>query len=734
MAERIIPKTQALADRERRAVEDLRALFPDGNVTGLDSKDRALGKRLSKLFKALGYASRGQMIEALGFHQSGSKGGRSKTLDPEALLAELERRYEGKDKPATMKALMQDNPDLVGKLKSLQNRSGKLLGHTLARELGARGLLGKRAGATAKDENARAGSTRQLEPGNRAEADGKELLARIEELKRKYADLPNKEKPGTLKELKRLEPGYAAAIDALARYRDLIGTTPAFYLKNLGILRGKQAKASTARGSRTARDPRTSASKAPKPAQAPRTARTANPLYGDHVRNAGALKLLGMYRAAGVPEVLLRKDAFELSTPDAPCQGELADRLLPYGVVGIDLSIGAEFRETTFVAVDKPALAEGDTFTTHISTAKTKCSSDMFVVEVKAGRRIAFTSHAFLDENRSFVRCSRKGDDWAEYVAAGRYRLKPRAEVVSVEQAGGHTVARIRYRFTVDLSRETMLYVLHKMGVVTDEDLAGKAGHSGKQDLQPARSGKPVPSPVRTLSGAGRAAVKASNAETTFVEDDYLSGDSKPCMLRRIDTADGCYVYFSFAMTDRKIKDQYGRPVCPPGRFSREHSLIGDSSSNNDPGWYGADWCKIIAETDRAYLLLSAYPVVERAFDRWGRPVNWADCTLREWLNNKFSKSLTDKESAVILEVEHETNGVKAKDRDFPLSSGEVKRYLPDMEDRACGVDWNLRDGCYVDRKGAIHHPAFGNMWRAAFWVAKNRIELVDWGEYWNRL
>ena len=64
MVERIVPKTPALVEREQKAIEDLRALFPDGNVAGLDSKDKALGKRLSKLYRSLGYESRADMIVA----------------------------------------------------------------------------------------------------------------------------------------------------------------------------------------------------------------------------------------------------------------------------------------------------------------------------------------------------------------------------------------------------------------------------------------------------------------------------------------------------------------------------------------------------------------------------------------------------------------------------------------------------------------------------------------------
>ena len=133
MVERIIPKTPALAARERKAIEDLRALFPDGNVAGLDGKDKALGKRLSKLYRSLGYGSRADMIAALGFRQDPTMG-RPVTTDPEALFAELQKRYEGKPKPTAMGILMHDNPDLSGTIKTVQNKCNELYGHTITVE------------------------------------------------------------------------------------------------------------------------------------------------------------------------------------------------------------------------------------------------------------------------------------------------------------------------------------------------------------------------------------------------------------------------------------------------------------------------------------------------------------------------------------------------------------------------------------------------------------------------
>lgn len=186
-----------------------------------------------------------------------------------------------------------------------------------------------------------------------------------------------------------------------------------------------------------------------------------------HVRKAGVSKLIALYLAKGGREILLRCEAGGTRAEKA------ADLFLPQGIVGIDVGPEVEFRETTFLAVDGFALKTGETFSFHISRAESKCPPGTFVVEVKEGRRVLFTSRPFADDGRPFMRGKQLGEAWIVASEIGRYHPKPHVEVVSVELSGGHTIARIRYRFAVRLSRETMLYILRQMGIVKDEDLAG---------------------------------------------------------------------------------------------------------------------------------------------------------------------------------------------------------------------------------------------------------------------
>ena len=67
MVEKIVPATASLAEREERALRDLRKYYPDGEVVRLDKDHSSLGERLSKLYVEIGYESRADYLEALGF-------------------------------------------------------------------------------------------------------------------------------------------------------------------------------------------------------------------------------------------------------------------------------------------------------------------------------------------------------------------------------------------------------------------------------------------------------------------------------------------------------------------------------------------------------------------------------------------------------------------------------------------------------------------------------------------
>ena len=367
MVERIVPKTPALVEREQKAIEDLRALFPDGNVAGLDSKDKALGKRLSKLYRSLGYESRADMIVALGFRQDPeNRGGRPVTVDPEALFAELQRRYEGEPKPTRLGLLKHDNPDLASMIKTVTNKCPEVYGHTITIELIERGLLDRKM------------------PARVVRLDDDAILEALSALEKKYASAPRR--PATVAELKIVEPEYAEALEGLTSRKcdELLGTSLARYLKAKGIIgtgvtaaddavavvletlqehyRGKpnDDKPKTISALLKAHPEHADALKAGQKAQlvtkdilmergilglsqAALKAR-AKVLKERCIRNAKVSELVRMYAGSGGAETVM---------PD-----EQAHYLRP-GVVGVDFKYRYELREVTVTALDA-GLAVGD--------------------------------------------------------------------------------------------------------------------------------------------------------------------------------------------------------------------------------------------------------------------------------------------------------------------------------------------------------------------------------------
>lgn len=483
MVERIVPKTPALAKREQKVIEDLRTLFPDGNVAGLDNKDKALGKRLSKLYRALGYESRADMIAALGFRQEAdSRGGRPVTTDPEALFAELQRRYEGKPKPTAVGLLMHDNPDLSGTIKTVRNRCNELYGHTFTIELIERGLLDAEV------------------PKRTSVVSDEEIIRAIDALEEKYAK--DAGRPKSLDELKRREPDYAEILDLLAgrRSNKLFGMPAGKYLKSRyiigvgvigadeeGIAKVLDTLQELYRGKPNDDKPKTVAAlikahpeyanvlKAGQKvqlvtrdiltergilglSQAALKAR-AKVLKERCVRNAKVSELVRMYAGSGGAEVVL---------PD-----KCVDYLRP-GVVGVDLKYRYELREVIVTALDAD-LAVGDVLKTFHS--------------VSTGWYNRGQLELFKGESR-VAHIVRPGEDdflvSKSYVDPTPLKQYEGAEVVSLETVAGRQLARIRYRFLSLISRETLLYALYRMGALNDVELyANDDSWRGRLEMMP---------------------------------------------------------------------------------------------------------------------------------------------------------------------------------------------------------------------------------------------------------
>lgn len=218
MTERIFVTDPKLKAREEAAIADLQAIAPNGVITGLDNRDKALGKRLSKLYPRLGYESRRDMIEAFGFQYDDAavKGGRRADMRAAEFVEEVCKQYESAQPFSTLTQfemqLAKDRPDLASKLKTIKNKCAAELGDSFGGVLKQKGLV----------EDA-------------AKMDDSKVEQAIEELKSLYAN--SDDKPKSISAIYTKHPEYGSLKSAFVRYVDqLNGMTPNAYFQELGIL------------------------------------------------------------------------------------------------------------------------------------------------------------------------------------------------------------------------------------------------------------------------------------------------------------------------------------------------------------------------------------------------------------------------------------------------------------------------------------------------------------------
>lgn len=122
-------------------MERLGSAYPNKMITdSLEKKHKAIYRSLQGISVWLGYENVAEMLTAYGFSGVSGVTGRTE-IDHEAVIKELENRYEGKKKPVQVTRLMEENPDLKGSLKTLINRSNELFGMTFLQYLRTIGLI-----------------------------------------------------------------------------------------------------------------------------------------------------------------------------------------------------------------------------------------------------------------------------------------------------------------------------------------------------------------------------------------------------------------------------------------------------------------------------------------------------------------------------------------------------------------------------------------------------------------
>ncbi len=101
-------------------------------------------------------------------------------------------------------------------------------------------------------------------------------------------------------------------------------------------------------------------------------------------------------------------------------------------------------------------------------------------------------------------------------------------------------------------------------------------------------------------------------------------------------------------------------------------------------------WLVLQTDFHRALLISEQAIVLQKYHEKWLVGTNWADCTLRQWLNGKFlTSSFTVDERKRILTVTNHTpnhEGIEyddpTEDRVFCLSIDEAEKYFSDSAQR----------------------------------------------------
>lgn len=130
-----------MREKIERIMEFLTAEYPDKYIsTPLSKTYPSIYKALMGISVWMGYDSAADMMAAYGFSGVTGEAGRS-AVDHEEILRRLEKRYEGRNKPATLMQLLAENADMSANLKTLTNRAHELFGMSLLRYLRSVGLI-----------------------------------------------------------------------------------------------------------------------------------------------------------------------------------------------------------------------------------------------------------------------------------------------------------------------------------------------------------------------------------------------------------------------------------------------------------------------------------------------------------------------------------------------------------------------------------------------------------------
>lgn len=428
MVVRIEVTDPKLKEREEAAIADLRALAPDGNTAGIDSKDKALGKRLSKLYKALGYESRGDMIEAFGF-TTGGAGGRPRSVDPAVVVDELVALFAGREPAKSIDAIAAEFPEIGSKIRSATRYAEDVFGRGFADELRARGVLRRRGSAGPDGEDV-------------------EVIAMIEQFKALYADAD--EKPKTIQELFAAHPECKHLSASLSRASErLFGMKPKRYLQSVGILQSNASRPSDLEGLEAALDDMGQRIAAMSPSEVPATFPPLLALFPEYEPLLSTARAYGVVTKESLQERgILRKSERRKSAD----REKLLDRTVRNASV--------EELSRLWLGLSLPEVVDGASASAELLPLGVASIDVVRAWEVKKDA-LSYVGDSSVVEN--------VGDTGETLPRKSRFYGKD-ATVVAVSKHEGRSLVQAEVREARPLRSETLLYGLWKAGVLNDDD------------------------------------------------------------------------------------------------------------------------------------------------------------------------------------------------------------------------------------------------------------------------
>ncbi len=123
----------------------LDAAYPDNIIVGLYNDHKKWGETCTELYRLLGYQDIKEFLEAYGYtYGMKEKTGRPQTVDPKAIIEELQKRYPEGSPFKKAEDLFAANPDLEPFAKTVQNNATQVFGMPLGKYLLSIGLIQKK--------------------------------------------------------------------------------------------------------------------------------------------------------------------------------------------------------------------------------------------------------------------------------------------------------------------------------------------------------------------------------------------------------------------------------------------------------------------------------------------------------------------------------------------------------------------------------------------------------------